>query len=181
MKKLTATILSMSVLTVMAGAAIAPALDIIGAHFSQAGVHEMTIKLIVSFPALFIILTNLFFHTVSRRLSTKTIALLGLTVYILCGAGCYLTDNIVMLLLLRALLGVSVGLLMPLSTGLLAYYFAPEEQAADGLVGSHEPVGRRHSHRHCGCTGVIMRMAVCVSRVSDGHTCHGISSAISPR
>ncbi|HCS87024.1 MAG TPA: hypothetical protein DIW30_00875 [Bacteroidales bacterium] len=129
MKKLTATILSMSVLTVMAGAAIAPALDIIGAHFSQAGVHEMTIKLIVSFPALFIILTNLFFHTVSRRLSTKTIALLGLTVYILCGAGCYLTDNIVMLLLLRALLGVSVGLLMPLSTGLLAYYFAPEEQA----------------------------------------------------
>lgn len=129
MKKLTATILSMSVLTVMAGAAIAPALDIIGAHFAQQGVSEMTVKLIVSLPALFIILTNLFFHSISRRLSTKTIALLGLTVYVLAGAGCYLADNIGVLLLLRALLGVSVGLLMPLSTGLLAYYFAPEEQA----------------------------------------------------
>ena len=133
MKKLTATILSMSVLTVMAGAAIAPALDIIGAHFSQAGVNEMTIKLIVSLPALFIILTNLFFHTISQRLTTRTIALIGLTVYVLSGAGCYFASDIVWLLCLRALLGVSVGLLMPLSTGLLAYYFAPEKQA--GLMG----------------------------------------------
>jgi MFS family permease len=30
---------------------------------------------------------------------------------------------------MRALLGVSVGLIMPLSTGLLAYYFLPEQQA----------------------------------------------------
>ena len=30
---------------------------------------------------------------------------------------------------MRALLGVSVGLIMPLSTGLLAYYFPPEQQA----------------------------------------------------
>lgn len=133
MKRLTATILSMSVLTVMAGAAIAPALDIIGAHFSQTGVNEMTIKLIVSLPALFIILTNLFFHTISQRLTTRTIALVGLTVYVLSGAGCYFASDIVWLLCLRALLGVSVGLLMPLSTGLLAYYFVPEEQA--GLMG----------------------------------------------
>ena len=35
-KKVTATILSMSLLTVMAGAAIAPALGIIKAHFSEA-------------------------------------------------------------------------------------------------------------------------------------------------
>lgn len=35
-KRVTATILSMSLLTVMAGAAIAPALGIIKAHFSQA-------------------------------------------------------------------------------------------------------------------------------------------------
>ena len=30
---------------------------------------------------------------------------------------------------MRALLGISVGLIMPLSTGLLAYYFPPEQQA----------------------------------------------------
>ena len=38
-------------------------------------------------------------------------------------------DDIYVLLLLRAILGISVGLIMPLSTGLLAYYFPPEEQA----------------------------------------------------
>lgn len=129
MKKLTATILSMSVLTVMAGAAIAPALDIIGAHFTAQGVNEMTIKLIVSLPALFIILTNMLFHRISQHFSTRSIALAGLLLYVLAGAGCYWADDISVLLGLRALLGVSVGLLMPLSTGLLAYYFAPEKQA----------------------------------------------------
>ena len=38
-------------------------------------------------------------------------------------------DDICVLLFLRAILGISVGLIMPLSTGLLAFYFPPEEQA----------------------------------------------------
>lgn len=58
-KKVTATILSMSLLTVMAGAAIAPALGIIKAHFCDAS--AMLVQFIVSMPALLIIVTNLFF------------------------------------------------------------------------------------------------------------------------
>ena len=58
-KRVTATILSMSLLTVMAGAAIAPALGIIKAHFSEA--NDLLVQLIVSMPALLIIVTNLFF------------------------------------------------------------------------------------------------------------------------
>ena len=126
-RKVTATILSMSLLTVMAGAAIAPALGIIKAHFSQAS--ELTVQLIVSIPALLIIITNLFFISISRRLRTRAIATTGLLLYVAAGAGCFFVDNIYVLLLMRALLGVSVGLIMPLSTGLLAYYFPPEEQA----------------------------------------------------
>ena len=45
------------------------------------------------------------------------------------GAGCFFVDDIYVLLVMRALLGISVGFIMPLSTGLLAYYFPPEEQA----------------------------------------------------
>ena len=107
-KKVTATILSMSLLTVMAGAAIAPALGM---------------------PALLIIVTNLFFLPLSRILRTRAIASTGLLLYVVAGAGCFLVDDIYVLLLMRAVLGVSVGLVMPLSTGLLAYYFPPEEQA----------------------------------------------------
>ena len=126
-KKVTATILSMSLLTVMAGAAIAPALGIIKAHFSQA--NDLLVQLIVSMPALLIIVTNLFFLSISRRLRTRAIATTGLLLYVIAGAGCFFVDDIYVLLVMRALLGISVGLIMPLSTGLLAYYFPPEEQA----------------------------------------------------
>ena len=126
-KKVTATILSMSLLTVMAGAAIAPALGIIKAHFCDAS--AMLVQFIVSMPALLIIVTNLFFLPLSRILRTRAIATTGLLLYVVAGAGCFFIDNIYALLLLRAVLGISVGLIMPLSTGLLAYYFPPEEQA----------------------------------------------------
>ena len=126
-KKVTATILSMSLLTVMAGAAIAPALGIIKAHFCDA--PAMLVQFIVSMPALLIIVTNLFFLPLSRILRTRTIATTGLLLYIVAGAGCFFVDDIYVLLLLRAILGISVGLIMPLSTGLLAFYFPPEEQA----------------------------------------------------
>ena len=126
-KRVTATILSMSLLTVMAGAAIAPALGIIKAHFSEA--NPLLVQLIVSMPALLIIVTNLFFLAISRRLRTRAIATTGLVLYVAAGAGCFFVDDIFVILVMRALLGISVGLIMPLSTGLLAYYFPPEEQA----------------------------------------------------
>ncbi len=126
-RKVTSTILSMSLLTVMAGAAIAPALGIIKQHFADA--PDIFIQLIVSIPALFIILTNLFFMPISQRMRTRTIALTGLLLYIVAGAGCFFINYIYLLLGMRAILGISVGLIMPLSTGLLAYYFPPEEQA----------------------------------------------------
>lgn len=126
-RMVTATILSMSLLTVMAAAAIAPAMGIIKQHF--AGTPDMTVQQIISLPALFIILTNLCFLPISRVLRTRTIAIIGLLLYIIAGSGCFFLDNIHLILVMRALLGGSVGLIMPLSTGLLAYYFPPEEQA----------------------------------------------------
>lgn len=126
-KRVTATILSMSLLTVMAGAAIAPALGIIKAHFSQA--NDLLVQLIVSMPALFIIVTNFFFLSISRCLQTRAIATTGLLLYVTAGAGCFFVNDIHVLLVMRALLGISVGLIMPLSTGMLAYYFPPEKQA----------------------------------------------------
>ena len=130
-KKLTGTILSISLLTVMAGAAIAPALGIIKQHFS--GAPDILIQMIVSMPALFIIITNLLFPIISRKFDTRTIAVTGLLMYVIFGCGAFFATSLTMLLILRALLGISVGLIMPLSTGLLNYYYPPEEQA--GLMG----------------------------------------------
>lgn len=117
----------MSLLTVMAGAAIAPALGLIKQHFAYR--PAILVQLIVSMPALFIIVTNFFFSTVASHLSSRTIAISGLLLYVVAGAGCYFCADIYALMIMRGLLGVSVGLIMPLSTGLLAFYYPPERQA----------------------------------------------------
>lgn len=130
-QRLLYTILSISLLTVMAGAAIAPALGVINEHFEDH--NPLLIQLIVSLPALFIILTNLIFPLLCSLMKTKTLAMAGLTLYVIAGAGAFFADDINTLLVLRAIIGISVGMIMPLSTGLLAYYFPPEKQA--GLMG----------------------------------------------
>lgn len=111
----------------MAGAAVAPALGIIKEHFSTS--PNILIQLIISLPALFIIITNLGFNYLCHFLRTKTIAITGLVIYVIAGACALFANNIWILLVFRAVLGISVGLLMPLSTGLLAFYFPPERQS----------------------------------------------------
>jgi len=127
MRGLTFAILSISLLTVMAGAAMAPALVAIKKYFDYC--NPLTVQLIVSLPALFIIVTTFFFRPLCRLMRTRTLALVGLILYVVAGAGAFFVDDIFTLLVFRALLGVSVGMIMPLSTGLLSFYFPPEEQS----------------------------------------------------
>ena len=63
--KLMVAILSLSLLTVMAGAAVAPALDLIAVHFR--GTDPVLVQMIISIPALFIFLTNMFFQRLCRK------------------------------------------------------------------------------------------------------------------
>lgn len=127
MRSLTYAILSISLLTVMAGAAMAPALGAIKEHFCN--YSPLTVQLIVSLPALLIIVTTFFFRPLCRLMRTRTLALVGLVLYVVAGAGAFFVDDIGALLVMRALLGVSVGLIMPLSTGLLSFYFPPRMQS----------------------------------------------------
>ena len=131
LKPLAASILSLSLLTVMAGAAVAPALEVIRAHFSDAS--RTSVQLIVSMPAVFIVITNLCFNRLAKKFGSKTLIMTGLVLYTAGGCWAGLFDSIGLVLLMRALVGVGVGMIMPLSTGLLAYYFPPEKQA--GLMG----------------------------------------------
>lgn len=121
------SILSLSLLTVMAGAAVAPALGVIKEAFPDA--PQLAIQLIISMPALFIFLTNMVFPRLSARFGARTLVLFGLILYTVGGVAAGLFSNIVLLLCMRALVGVGVGIIMPLSTGLLAYYYPPEAQS----------------------------------------------------
>lgn len=120
----TISILSLSLLTVMAGAAVAPALGIIKENFADE--NPLFIQMIISIPALVIIITNLIFPKLCKYFRSKTLVITGLFLYIAGGCAAGLCDNIFLLLAARALVGIGVGIIMPLSTGLLAFYFAPE-------------------------------------------------------
>lgn len=94
----------------MAGAAIAPALGVIRDHFSDA--PDLLVQMIVSLPALLIIITNLLFPWLCSLMKTRTLAMTGLLLYVLTGAGCFFVKDIWLLLAMRALLGVSVGMIL---------------------------------------------------------------------
>ena len=127
MGRLKATILSLSLVTVMSGAAVAPALGAIADYFSKT--NPLLIKLIITLPSLFIIFTSLLFSFISSRISSKTIAVSGLLFYIIGGCGAGFVNNVYFLLAFRIILGIGVGLIMPLSTGLIAYFFDKNEQS----------------------------------------------------
>lgn len=130
-QSLTITILSLSLLTVMAGAAVAPALDVIKNYFSDE--NQIFIQMIISIPALFIALTNIVFPKLCKKFKAKELVLAGLALYTFggCMAGAF--NNIFVVLIFRALVGVGVGIIMPMSTGLLSFYYAKDKQ--DKLMG----------------------------------------------
>lgn len=124
--KLRNAILSMSTLTVMAAAAISPALSEITKHFSQ--VDPTIIKLLVSIPAIFIIISSIIFYQLTKLFNIKTLCLIGVGFYIIGGFGPFFFDNLFVIFIFRAILGIAVGIIMPLSTGLLSYYFDQNQQ-----------------------------------------------------
>lgn len=119
-------ILSLSLLTVFAGAAIAPALAAIAAAFPMASATE--IKSLMTAPAIAIVCVSPFAGWLARRLGRKPMLYIGLGIYMLGGIGGGLVGDFTLLYGMRLLLGVGVGILMPLSTGLIADYFSGHER-----------------------------------------------------
>lgn len=121
-KLLKAAILSLSMLTIISGAAVSPALGGINAAFPDA--DSILIQMILTVPAIFIITVGLFFNQLARRISTKRLVEIGLVLYIIGGCGAGFSNSIYLMLVMRAVMGIGVGILMPLSTSLLVRYFS---------------------------------------------------------
>ena len=121
------TIIPIAMATVMAGAAISPALGLIAQHFSEA--DPVLIKLILTAPSLTVIPFSFISSYLTRRIPKRSIVLIGITIYVLAGAGAQFADNIWLLLILRFVLGAGIDLVMPLSFTLISDHFHGEERA----------------------------------------------------
>lgn len=134
------SILSISLLTIMASAAISPALAKIRQAFP--GTDVTLIKLVLTLPSLLIIPFSLLSGWLAQRVKKKNILLIGLLIYLLAGAGGGLAGSITQLLIVRGLFGVGVGLIIPLSTSLIADFFEREERTKMmGYSGSVSHIG----------------------------------------
>ncbi|MFD2706123.1 MFS transporter [Salibacterium lacus] len=133
-------ILSISLITVMAGAAISPALGEITGAFPEAG--GTLVKLVNTMHAVFIIPFTFVSSWLTKRYSKKAILIPGLLLYIIGGIGGGLAENIWMLLATRAILGISVGLIMPISTSIVSdYYEGNERTSMMGKVSASNQLG----------------------------------------
>ncbi|MFH1227057.1 MAG: MFS transporter, partial [Planctomycetota bacterium] len=129
------SILSISLLTVMASAAISPALAKIRQAFP--GTDITLIKLVLTLPSLLIIPFSLLAGWLASRMKKKTILLIGLVIYFLGGVGGGLAKSITQLLIIRGIFGIGVGLIIPLSISLIADFYEKQERAKMmGLSGS---------------------------------------------
>ncbi len=120
------TIIAIAMATVMAGAAISPALGLIASHFSDA--DPMLIKLVLTVPSLMIIPFSFISSTLTKKIAKRTIVLIGLAIYVIGGVGAQFSPTIEILLVLRLVLGAGVGLVMPLSFTLISDYFQGKER-----------------------------------------------------
>ncbi|MPW25588.1 MFS transporter [Alkalibaculum sp. M08DMB] len=134
------SILSVSIITVMAGAAISPALGEIQAAFPDA--NQTLIKLINTLHAIWVIPFTFVSGWLTTRYSKKSVLIAGLIIYIIGGTGGGFAPNIWFLLSTRALLGISVGLMMPISTSIVSdFYDGDERTDMMGKVSASNQIG----------------------------------------
>ncbi|WP_210468044.1 MFS transporter [Sporosarcina sp. 6E9] len=120
------TILSIGMATVMAGAAISPALGLIAKAFPDAS--PTMIKLILTAPSIMIIPFSFLSSYLTSKLTKRTIIMIGLFIYLIGGIGPQFASSIELLILFRLILGAGVGLVMPLSMTLINDYFEGKER-----------------------------------------------------
>ena len=130
--KIKAVLLFASSMTVMAGAIIAPALTEIAKHFPDSS--DVVIKLIITMPALIIAVFGTIMGTLSDKWGRKNLLVYSLIVYGIGGFSGFFINDINLLLLSRAILGIGVAGIMSIATTLIGDYFEGQERNA--FVGS---------------------------------------------
>ncbi len=124
---LTIAVLSLSMFAVMSFSTVSPALGRIQLSFPQ--VTQLQLQMFLNFPSLFIIPFSLLSGQLTLRFKKRHILLSGLILYGISGVSAAFAPSFMVLLILRALMGISLGLITPLSFSLIADLFTGEKRA----------------------------------------------------
>ena len=128
---LKAAILTMSFLQ-MATNAIAAILADISAEFPE--VSTVTVQYLMTFPNLLVVVMSIVTARLSVRVPKKLLAMAGLCASLFAGIGSFLLHgSIVLLYCWAGVLGIGIGLVVPIAASLIADYFDGGEK--DALLG----------------------------------------------
>jgi MFS family permease len=117
------TLLVVSTLTVMSGATIAPSLPAMQQYFADVANADYWVRLVLTAPALFIAIGAPFVGVLIDQLGRKGVLSTALAVYGLAGSSGLWLSSIGLILVGRALLGLSVAGIMTTATALIADYY----------------------------------------------------------
>lgn len=120
-------ILSISFLSLIATAAMAPALTGIQNHFSSAS--PVLVKLVITLPALICIPVSLLNTNFLKYMSDKLLIIIGLLLFLIGGLCSAIAPDIYTLLITRGILGLGLGITAPMSLVLIGEYFEGKERA----------------------------------------------------
>lgn len=121
----------------MAGAIIAPALPQIERIFQDTDNIALLTRLILSMPAIFTAIFAPIFGFLADKLGRRNLLLLSLLLYAIGGFSGFLLNDIYLILVGRALLGIAVAGIMTISSTLIGDYFTGSERSKFiGLQGS---------------------------------------------
>lgn len=131
-KMLIPSILSVSLLTIMAPTAISPALAAIKDAFP--GISATQAKLVLTLPTLVMMPIGLFSARLTTKIDKKKLLLTGMFLFLIFGVAGGFVNDFKLLLLTRVFFGLGLGIMTPLSTSLI-FDFAPDTNKRSKLLG----------------------------------------------
>lgn len=112
---------SVSALTSLPGLAVSPILGKLSDIFSH--VSDLEIQMLTSLPSLLIIPFVLLAGWLTQHLGYIKLLYIGLSLFLACGVLYFFCSQMWQLILVSAFLGIGAGIIVPLSTALISYFF----------------------------------------------------------
>ncbi|PLX11726.1 MAG: MFS transporter [Marinilabiliales bacterium] len=136
------TLLLSSMMTMMAGAVVAPALPQMNRVFVEVPMADVLTRLIITLPALFIAFISPLAGYITDTFGRKKLLLFSLVIYFVGGTSGYYLDSLYLILVGRAVLGIAVAGIMTTVTTLIGDYYQGEERNAFmGMQGAFMGLG----------------------------------------
>ena len=119
------SILAVSLMTASAPA-INAAIPMLAKHFSN--VPLPMVEMLTTIPSLFLIVSILFSNWIAKKIGLKQTIMIGIGLIVISAIGSSTVNNFVFIFVMRALLGLGVGLFNSLLVAVVDYFYQGQER-----------------------------------------------------